>query len=130
MFLNLLNQEEKNNFIELVYKVANCDGNYTEDEEELLISYKSELGIVEIPDTKTIEKLISYFAEETEQIQKIVWFELYGMIMSDNVMSEEETRIIELVRSKFTISEDIISNIRDAAATLQKAYDNVYHCLF
>lgn len=130
MFLNVFNQKEKEKFLELVYKIAICDGNYAEDEKEIVENYKVELGLSEIPETANIDDLIQYFAEKPEQIQKIVWFELYGMIISDDTFTAEEIRIINLIKNKFSISVEMIQNIQDVALKLQKVYDKVYDCLF
>lgn len=130
MFLNVFNHEEKEKFLELVYKVANCDGNYAKDEKELVESYKIELGLSEIPETASIDDLIQYFAEKPEQIQKIVWFELYGMIISDDTFTDEEVKITNLIKDKFSISSEMIQNIQDVALELQKVYDKVYDCIF
>lgn len=130
MFLNVFNQEEKEKFLELVYKIAICDGNYAEDEKEIVENYKVELGLSEIPETANIDDLIQYFSKKLEQIQKIVWFELYGMIISDDTLTDEEIRIINLIKDKFSISGEMIQNIQDVALELQKVYDKVYDCLF
>lgn len=130
MFLNVFNQEEKEKFLELVYKIAICDGNYAEDEKEIVENYKVELGLSEIPETANIDDLIQYFSKKLEQIQKIVWFELYGMIISDDTLTDEEIRIINLIKDRFSISGEMIQNIQDVALELQKVYDKVYDCLF
>lgn len=130
MFLNLFNQEEKENFLELVFKIANIDENYDEDEEQLINNYKIELGLSDIPDTSSIEILIEFFSEKSEQIQKIVWFELYALIMADDVVAIEEAKIIDLVKNDFTISEESISNIQDLAIDLKKVYERIYDCIF
>lgn len=130
MFLNVFKQEEKEKFLELVYKISNCDVDYAEDEQELVSSYKAELGIEEIPETASIEALIQYFSEKPEQIQKIVWFELYGVIMADDIVAGEEMEIIDLIKDKFSISEEVIQTIQEVALELQKVYNKVYDCLF
>ncbi len=40
MFLQVMNNEEKEKFLELVYKIANIDGEYAQEEEELINNYK------------------------------------------------------------------------------------------
>ncbi len=130
MFLNLFNQEEKENFLELVYKIANLDGNYDEDEKELINNYKIELGLSHIPDTSSIETLIKFFSEKSEQIQKIVWFELYAVIMADDVVAQAETKIIDLVKKDFTISEESLLNIQDLTIDLKKVYERIYNYIF
>ncbi|WLC73915.1 hypothetical protein KTC99_14115 [Clostridium estertheticum] len=60
----------------MVYKISNLDGNYDEDEKELINNHKIELCLSHTPDTSSIEMLIKFFSEKLEQIQKIVWFGL------------------------------------------------------
>ena len=45
MFIERLNENEKKDFLELIYKIANCDNNFADEEEELINSYKNELGL-------------------------------------------------------------------------------------
>ena len=56
MFLQVMNMEEKMKFLEFVYKIANIDGEYAEEEIEIVNSYKNELGINEIPETVFADK--------------------------------------------------------------------------
>ncbi|MGN0162093.1 MAG: hypothetical protein ACI4EA_00745 [Candidatus Ornithomonoglobus sp.] len=130
MFANLMNTEEKENFLQLIFKIANCDGEYQEEEDELIQSYKSELNLSDIKDTKSIEELITYFSEKTDQIKKIVFFELYGMIMADGVIADEEQHILNLVKSGFNLGEEIYTQIISAADDLQKIYNRIYDVLF
>ena len=71
MFVNLFDQEEKEKFLELIYKMATCDGVYAEEEKELLNNYKIEFGIDQIPDTLSVHDLVQYFAEKTDDKKKI-----------------------------------------------------------
>lgn len=74
--------------------------------------------------------LIEFFSEKSEQIQKIVWFELYAVITADDVVAEGETKIIDLVKKDLTISEESISNIQDLAIDLKKVYEKIYNYIF
>ena len=129
MFLNILNFEERNRFAELMYKVAQSDNDYADDEKELIENYKKELGITNILDTRSIDELLDYFALKSIQTQKLVWFELYGMLMADSIITKEENIIANKVKCKFKISSDQINTIKSAADSLQIAYDKVYECL-
>lgn len=72
MFLQVMNNEEKEKFLEFIYKIANIEGEYAEEEQELINSYKNELGVFEIHDTSNIEKLIDYFSTKTVEMKKII----------------------------------------------------------
>ena len=62
MFANVMNQSEKEKFLELIYKIAQCDEEYSEEEEEILNNYKAELGMENVNDTDTLEGLVTFFA--------------------------------------------------------------------
>jgi uncharacterized tellurite resistance protein B-like protein len=125
-----MNVEEKKNFLELVYKIANCDGEFSDDEEELVNSYKMELGISDIPDTKSIDELIALFADKAIQLKKIVFFELYGMIMADGKVVDAETEILNNLKNQLSLGEEFYAELVNAATELQKAYDMVYSAIF
>lgn len=130
MFLNLINKEEKENFLELVYKIASCDDEFSEEEEEILNNYKLELGIETVPDTKPAEKLIAYFADRETQLKKVVFFELYGMIMADGMMVDDENAMLEKIKEAFALGDQAYADMMAAADGLQKAYDAVYTAIF
>lgn len=130
MFANLMDREEKGKFLELVYKIANCDQNYADEEEELVNNYKIELGLTSIPETDSIENILKYFGDKGDQIKKIIFFELYGMIMADGLIADKEEKILMQIKENFTLDEVIYENLMNAAIDLQKAYDAVYTAVF
>ena len=130
MFTNLFNEEEKKNFLELVYRIASCDGEYEDEEKELVNSYKKELGIDTVPDTSSMDQLISYFSDKSESLKRIVFFELYGMVMADGKIDNEESAVVEEIEKKFNLGESVYTKLIDAAHSLQTAYDKVYNAVF
>ena len=126
MFLNLMNTEEKENFLELIYKIATCDGEFAVEEEELVNNYKIELGIDTFTDTKSINELINYFSNKQLLLKKIVFFELYGMIVADGTIVDSEKSILVNLKDKFALGENANTQLINAVNELQKAYDTVY----
>lgn len=130
MFLKVMNDDEKGKFLELVYKVANIDGEYAEDEEELIRSYKNELGVKTIKDTATLEELIEYFARKNNEIKKVVFFETIGLINADEKIEKEEKEVIVLMQIKFELNEDTYRKLYDVAKKLQSVYDEIFDVIF
>ena len=130
MFVQVMEKEEREKFLELIYKIANIDGDYAEEEEELIDSYKTELELSDIKDTDTIEEIIDYFSSKSESIRKIVLFEVYGMINADGKIDISEEKIFNLSQEKFGISEQQTKAIINVAEELQEVYDKVYDVLF
>ena len=129
MFLISMSIDEKERFLELAYKLAQVDGNYAEEEEEIINSYKAELGITNIGDTGSIDELIAFFATRNEPVKKIVLFELYGMMCADRKIKEAEKDVFEKLKTKFGVSEKLIRQIIEVADELQAVYDKVYDIL-
>ena len=129
MFLNSMSTDEKERFLVLAYKLAKTDGNYAAEEEEIINSYKAELGIADIGDTGSIDDLIDFFATRNETVKKIVLFELYGMICADSKIEESEKDVFEQVKTKFGISEELVKQITGVADELQAVYDKIYDIL-
>lgn len=130
MFLQVMNMEEKEKFLELVYKIANVDGEYAEEEQEIIDSYKNELEINELHDTCDIDGLISYFSGKETRLKKIVLFEIIGLVYADDRIVKEEKDILNKITATFGMSDEIIENIKITAKKLQDVYDDVYRVLF
>ena len=130
MFANVMDQSEKEKFLELIHKIAQCDEEYSEEEEELLNNYKIELGIQDVKDTDTLEGLVEFFAGKTTELKKIVFFELYGMIMADGKIASKESELIEMIEKAFGLSEGQYTDIISVADELRNVYDRVYDILF
>ena len=130
MFLQVMNMEEKEKFLELVYKVANIEGEFSEEEQEIINSYKNELGLFEIPETGDIDSLADYFAIKADEIKKIVLFEIVGLINADDKIVKEETNILNIMTGRFGLDNEAVEKIKAVAKKLQDIYDEVYDVLF
>ena len=130
MFANVMNQTEKEKFLELIYKIAQCDDEYSEEEEDLLNNYKIELGLQDVNDTDTLEGLVNFFAVKSQELKKIVFFELYGMIMADSKIEEKEAALIEMIEAAFGLPKSQYVDIIAVADDLRKVYDRIYEVLF
>lgn len=130
MFLQVMNKEEKTKFLEFVYKLANVDGDFAEEEQEILNSYKSELGLNEISDTSDIDGLIAYFSTTENTIKKIVLFETIGLIQADDKIKKEEELVLNKITSSFALSNEEVNKINSIAKKMQEVYDEVFEVLF
>lgn len=130
MFLQLLNHEDKEKFLELIYKIANADGEFAEEEQEIVDSYKKELGILKIEDTSDIEGLIEYFSDKVMEIRKIVILRRLGLINADEKIENTENEIIEKMEQAFQLEKTTVKMIECVVKKLQEVYDEVYDVLF
>lgn len=130
MFLQVMNDEEKEKFLELVYKIASVDGDFAEEEQEIVDSYKKELEIDNIPETSSLEELVEYFSSKAIELKRIVLFETIGLINADDKIEKAEEEVYNKMISKFELEENSVEKIRKSAEKLQAVYDEVYDALF
>lgn len=130
MFLQVMNTEEKEKFLELVYKIANIDGEYAEEEQEMVNSYKNELGLSKVPETSDIDGLVRYFSAKATELKKIVLFETVGLINADEKIEKEEADLLDKMSRAFGLDKDVVDRIKSVAKKLQDVYDEVYSALF
>ena len=130
MFLQVMNTEEKEKFLELVYKIANIDGEYAEEEQEIVNSYKNELGLSKVPETSDIDGLVRYFSAKATELKKIVLFETVGLINADEKIEKEEADLLDKTSGAFGLDKDVVDRIKSVAKKLQDVYDEVYSALF
>ena len=129
MFLQVMNTEEKEKFLELVYKIANIDGEYAEEEQEIVNSYKNELGLSKVPETSDIDGLVRYFSAKATELKKIVLFETVGLINADEKIEKEEADLLDKMSGAFGLDKDVVDRIKSVAKKLQDVYDEVYSAL-
>jgi len=130
MFLQVMNDEEKARFLELVYKVASIDGEYAQEEQEIVNSYKNELGIYDVAETGNIDELISYFSDKNLTLKKIVLFEIIGLINADDKVEAAEASVLVKIENAFGLDKKLVDKIDSVIKKLQNAYDEVYDVLF
>ena len=75
MLLNLLNKEEKTNFIELLKKTIAVDGPINDVEKNVIAKFQAEMG-EDVGKFRlgsvTTEKLIEYFSNKSKGVKNIV----------------------------------------------------------
>ena len=89
-----------------------------------------ELGLQDVNDTDTLEGLVNFFGVKSQELKKIIFFELYGMIMADSKIEEKEAALIEMIEAAFGLPKSQYADIIAVADDLRKVYDHIYEVLF
>ena len=116
MYLKLLNEEQKELFLDLALIIAQADGVYAESEVNTIQEYCYEMNIPLDRTTPkfTLNQLVEVMANSTNETEKrIIVFEALGLAMVDEIFDEAEAKIIELVSLYFCMENDYIFQCKE-----------------
>ena len=122
MFLNHLSDAGKEKFIELAYKLAYSNRKYPEVQQKLLSRYMEECGVRYIPSTTTREELIAYFGEQSLEIKKIIYLEIYMLLISDEQIDADEAKVLAELKAAFKLSDDEAVEIQEQGMEYKVTY--------
>lgn len=126
MYLNLLNTEQKEIFLDISLCVSRADKNFSDLEKDMITKLCAEMQIpVRYIVRNDFEDSINRLAEiSSERIKRIIILELAGIVMADSVYVEEEKEIMFKVAEKFGLNykeiENVISMITDLFVIYRK----------
>lgn len=134
MFLNLLNEEEKPQFLSLAIIAAHINGSLEDEELELINGYQREMNIslgssVLGPDLN--EKSVFHFFSEVEKShKKIVLFEIIGLLACDSSFDEDERRFILRFSDAIGLSADDVDTISQLSLRYFDIVTEIADCIF
>ncbi len=116
MYLGILENKNKELFLNLAYNLALSDGDYSEDEEMMIKSYCNEMQIeLDMKNiNRSIDSIIKEMSEECNiRDKKIIAFESIGLAMSDGCYCEKEIKVIESMILKFDLSREFVNKCEE-----------------
>lgn len=107
MYLDLLNKQEQEDFLELARYSMGLDGEHKPEEEAILTSYKFECQNVDYTAYRQdqINKIIVSLKASTKKVKKIVLIELFGILLADGEVCDEEAKFVDTLAEAFRIQE-------------------------
>jgi hypothetical protein len=112
MLLSTLNRKEKLKFLDLALHMVVVDGNPSDLEQRLLNMMLAEVGDNIISEytfdlSDSLEQTIQFFDVLSSRIQRIVYFNLIRISLSEEIYNTTEHDFLEMIRSRFHIKDDI-----------------------
>ena len=108
MFLRLLNKEEKVAFLQLAHHMAVSDGDFSEKQKEIITTYCYEMEIRDINyDENSFNLDLLLESIKNKESQKIFLLEIMALIYSDNILHEEEEKVIDRMIDIFGFEKNI-----------------------
>ena len=121
MFLNHLSDTNKEHFVELAYKLAYSNNDYPEAQRKLLTRYKEKCGLSFIPNTATKEELMACFGKQEEVVKRIVYYEIYMLLLSDDQIDADEKKVLGEMQSAFNLSKEEAEKIQEQGMLVKQA---------
>lgn len=125
MFLNLLDEVNKERFIKLCGCAIYADGIVADEEKELALVYCREMNVEQrVPDNSAILDDVLKELDEgaTEREKNIIAFEILGMFLSDNDYAKEEEIMMQKIIEQLHIEREKF----ECMLSLLNIYNSVY----
>lgn len=131
MLIADFNNNEKQLTWELLNIVANADNIVSDEEKEMLNSYKIELSGVNFDSrNKDLEQILIELSKSSHFVKKVICFEVFALIMADQHYDENEKTLFNKLISEFNISNDDEGTIKRLVLDLQSSYSNITNFLY
>lgn len=131
MFLDVLNKDEKEWFMDLAIKAAEANGEVAKEEKNMLHAFAAEMKIpARTKCERDLDSILKDFVDNSsKKSMKVVLFELIGIIFADNEFDDAEKKFINSVTDSFQISselkEEMILEINEYSSLFKKICNTV-----
>ena len=131
MFLDVLNKDEKEWFMDLAIKAAEANGEFAKEEVRMLHAFATEMKIpARIKSERDLDSILKDFVDNSsKKSMKVVLFELIGIIFADSEFDDAEKKFIDTVTNAFQISselkDEMISEINEYSSLFNKICNTV-----
>lgn len=125
MFLNLLNEKEKEIFMQVAVAVIHADGKLEESEKIFLDDYAHEMNISDFDVYKkpeSVEHLVGEITTNSSNtVKRIFLLELAALARTDGDFAQSERELIQLIAEKLNISDGLLQDCEN----LLKEYESI-----
>lgn len=129
MFLNYLNDEAKELFMDLALNVAAINQEITEEEKRTLDLYYQELGIehrgykARLNEQDAIQEL----SKDTDKIEKkIIVFECTAIAYADGVVDMIENKYLKDICDAFCMNPETLEDMKNLIIELVDVHNRIY----
>lgn len=127
MYLNTLNEEQKNIFLDLCILAAKANNVVAEDEIAIINEYCNEMQIVErYEEERNFDLCIEDLKKDcNKRTIKIIVLELTALILSDNICDEDEEKYIQEFISRVGITKSEYEKTTKLLNKLSSIYSEI-----
>ena len=115
MFLEKLDEREKEVFLDLARLTAKANGVVDDDEKEMITRYCREMNISEfkIYDTKNLDEAAAFFAGRSNKAKNIVLVELLLLCSADGKKDKDEKQFVKDLAAKMDINKETYDILKE-----------------
>ena len=130
MFLTMLNEKERKNFLELAHIAMNLDEGDKKEEAAVVHSFRREMELddYEIAN-KSLEELVMAFNSSIKKVKRVVIIELAGVLDADEEIDNKEEKWINKLGKDLDFREaelrKLIRWTQDFNDLLQEGYSYI-----
>ncbi len=114
MFLNQLENENKQSFLKVCVLAALSNGVFANEEKEMIGAYCREMNIPEnVPEhSDSMEDVLAVLAEKASDMEKnIIVLEVLGLVKSDGVYEDKEKAFMKTLVCGMKVKEGILAKM-------------------
>lgn len=126
MFIKGLKKELQAAFLNLAYTMVYADNQLAEEEKKIFDSYSLEVD-VDIKDAHEVDfaEELKVFDKCSDLIKRKIFFELYAIALIDEVYTDEEKELVEMMQKRFNISNEKMREMREGLEAVSAAYKKI-----
>lgn len=111
MFLNLLQENNKELFLKICVHASLANEIFAEEEKEMIYAYCREMNIAEhIPDeVEEFEQIVGSLVMQADDVEKkIIILEILGLVKADGIYDEKEKRFMRKLLEGMKVQTDVL----------------------
>lgn len=114
MFLDRLNNKEKEMFLDLAVYAAQANGVVEEAEKEAIMGYCREMGVTfyDISKLHPYKEVTEFFSGVTKEKKRIIIFEILGLCAVDSETDDVEEAFISDLAENIGVPEDVFNSLK------------------
>ena len=113
MFLDRLNDKEKEMFLDLTVYTAQANGIIEDTEKNLILQYCKEMGVAfyDISKLHTLEEVVAVFSKSSKEKKRIVLLEILGLCYADGDFDTVEQAFAKKFSQDIGLKDDLFDTL-------------------
>ena len=113
MFLDRLNDKEKEMFLDLAVYTAQANGVIEETEKELILQYCKEMTVAfyDISKLHSLDEIVAVFSKTSKEKKKIVLLEILGLCYTDGDFDTVEQAFAKKIAQDIGLKDEVYDTL-------------------